>query len=288
MRWLLSARGILIWGELQEWKIKWSSWCAVTLKKSGETTWDDLDEITSSQIDEFKDSAQLSFTELDYHPVDTLLEVEGNPDPSIPSIKPITIEYILVEKFSDAFFSEIKKRLNGWDGLKFVLDEGVLLIRTAAVGKKSPYLETWKNEYFTSSTNLDCPLTRAGENYINPSRFILNFHSYPWIVMPPTFRRCSQCARNRIKLRRHNMELKLFPAKSPLKIVPIDLIRELIITSRSNQYILVITDLFINLLKKIPMKTYSVMEVSKHFLNYGPTVDVLSDKEGCFVSRIFQ
>ena len=71
-----------------------------------------------------------------------------------------------------------------------------------------------------------------------------------------TVRKCPQCARNRIKLRKNVTELQLFPAKEPLSSVCIDILGEFMKTKRRNEYLLVITDRFSKRTKTVPMKGY--------------------------------
>ena len=107
-----------------------------------------------------------------------------------------------------------------------------------------------------------------------------------------TVRNCPDCSRNIIKLRKNVGSLKLFPAKAPLESVCIDILGELIRTPRGHRYLLVITDRFSMLVRTIPLKTVSAVEVEKAFVNnwvftYGPPEDLISDNEKQFTSRFF-
>ena len=61
-----------------------------------------------------------------------------------------------------------------------------------------------------------------------------------------TVRNCVTCAKNRIKLRRHATQSKLFPALAPLEYVAIDILGPLVSTTkpRNNKFLLVIVDRF--------------------------------------------
>ena len=48
-------------------------------------------------------------------------------------------------------------------------------------------------------------------------------------------RNCANCARERVKLRKNAKEMKLFTPNAPLEFVAIDILGELITTSRGNQ-----------------------------------------------------
>ena len=77
-----------------------------------------------------------------------------------------------------------------------------------------------------------------------------------------TVRRCPTCARNCIKLSRNTTQLKQFPATAPLEAVAIDILGELIRTSRGKQYLLVMSDRFTKLTKSVPFRTQSASEVA--------------------------
>jgi len=108
-----------------------------------------------------------------------------------------------------------------------------------------------------------------------------------------TVRKCPTCAKNRLKLRRNMNELKLFPAKTPLECVAIDIFGELFKTARGNQYLLFITDRFSKLTRTLPLKGASAAEVARAFvidwaLVYGPPRHLLADNGKCFTAKFFQ
>ena len=82
-----------------------------------------------------------------------------------------------------------------------------------------------------------------------------------------TARKCPTCAKNRLKLSRNVNQRKLFPAKSTLESVDIDVFGQLVKTARGNQYLLVITDRFTMLTKTVPMKSVSASDLAKAFVN---------------------
>ena len=53
---------------------------------------------------------------------------------------------------------------------------------------------------------------------------------------------CPECARNYIKVRQNVGELTLFPTNAPLGSVCIDILGKFVLTTRGNQYLLVIFD----------------------------------------------
>ena len=108
-----------------------------------------------------------------------------------------------------------------------------------------------------------------------------------------TTRKCSSCAKNRVKLRAHTNQLQLFPPAGPLESVAIDVFGELLATPRGHKYLLVISDRFTKLTKTVPLKGVSSAEVARAFthewvFNYGAPVHLLADNGGCFTSKFFQ
>ena len=100
------------------------------------------------------------------------------------------------------------------------------------------------------------------------------------------------CARERVTLRQHSKELKLFPAKAPLESVSIDILGEIVTTKRKNRYLLVICDRYTKLVRTMPLSSISSNKLTLAFLEhwvfvYGPPVSVLSDNGKQFTARLF-
>ena len=76
-------------------------------------------------------------------------------------------------------------------------------------------------------------------------------------------RNCMSCARQRIRLRRHNSFLKLLPATKPGEQVAIDLLGPLPRTRAGYEYILVITDRFYKMTKVHALREISAYQVAK-------------------------
>lgn len=79
---------------------------------------------------------------------------------------------------------------------------------------------------------------------------------------------------------------------SPLELVCIAILGELIRTHLVNRYILVIAHRFTKLLKTILRKSIHSAETAKQFvnnaiLNYGPLVDLLADNGKPFTAKFF-
>lgn len=106
-------------------------------------------------------------------------------------------------------------------------------------------------------------------------------------------RGCPDCASARIKFRKHNSEMKLFPPSAPLEYVAIDILGELPKTKRKNKYLLIISDRFSKLVRTVPMKRITAAAVAEAFVRdwtfvYGPPVYLLSDNGPQFTSKVFQ
>lgn len=76
--------------------------------------------------------------------------------------------------------------------------------------------------------------------------------------------------------------MKLFPATETITFDAIDLLGELIQTRSGNSFLLVIKDLFTNLVRIIPPNKVQVTKVAREFVHnwvfvYGPPKEVLSE-----------
>lgn len=77
-------------------------------------------------------------------------------------------------------------------------------------------------------------------------------------------------------------QLQLFPAKTPLEPVSIDILGEFIRTRKSSIYLLVITDRFTTMGKEILLKAIYDAEVARKFVhhwmfNYRPQIGLFAD-----------
>ena len=120
---------------------------------------------------------------------------------------------------------------------------------------------------------------------------------YYWPSLPidvyNVVRNCTQCAKERVKLRKKKSFLKLFPASRPLQYVAIDILGPLQRTKRKNTHVLVITDRFSKMTLAIPLARTDALSVAKAFIErwvfqYGPPEYLLSDRGTQFVSSFMQ
>ena len=107
-----------------------------------------------------------------------------------------------------------------------------------------------------------------------------------------TVKNCVTCAKNRIGLHKRAKFVRLFPATTPLEFVSIDILGELIRTRRGNKFLPVITDRFSKLVRTVPLKRITAMEISRAFTHhwvfvYGPPLTVLSDNGPQFAAKLF-
>lgn len=87
---------------------------------------------------------------------------------------------------------------------------------------------------------------------------------------------CHACALHLIKLRAHQSNLTLLPARSPLEYVAIDILGPFIQSST----------------RKVPLKSITALAVAKTFVShwvmaYGASVHLLSDNGSQFTSKLF-
>ena len=108
-----------------------------------------------------------------------------------------------------------------------------------------------------------------------------------------TIRNCAHCARNRVNLRKHTNDLKLFPAEGPLQAISMDILGPLPRTERGKRFLLVINDRFSKLTAVVPLRTTNAYSVAIAFceawiFKRGPPESVLTDNGKQFASRFFQ
>ena len=91
--------------------------------------------------------------------------------------------------------------------------------------------------------------------------------TYYWPQMAADFyktvRMCNACAKNRVKLRKRTHTLRLFPARSPLEALSIDIHGPLTKTKKGYRFLLVFTDRFTKLTQVIPLRridSYTVFD----------------------------
>ena len=204
---------------------------------------------------------------------------------------PITHEELVSAQLHDALCSEIRRKMNGGVVLPFGLNEHGILCRQVShdqivvphsLKAKVLHIHHYSRQAgHPGGRKLYCALKR---------------HMY-WPAMAvdcyATVRRCTTCAKNRIKLRQNCNELQLFPAIAPLESVALDIFGELIKTARGNQYLLVISDRFTKLTKVVPLKTVQATEIAQAFTHewvthYGPPRELLSDNAQYFDAKFFQ
>ena len=117
-----------------------------------------------------------------------------------------------------------------------------------------------------------------------------------WPGMAPdayaTVRNCVECAKRRIKLRRHHSFLRLFPAKRPGEHVAIDILGPLPRTQNGYQYVLCMTDRYSKMALVQPLTNITALTVARAFCkewvyHYGQPTFLLSDRGSQFTSEFF-
>ena len=187
-----------------------------------------------------------------------------------PLLTPVTRHELKTAQLADDFCRTTRAQLNrgGGRGGKhlpfFVDDEGILHRTTQGLKQvcvpaalRRRVLELAHHSYLTGH-----PGGRRMYKYL---------HQYAyWPSMSVdcynTVKHCTQCARNRVMLRRRQKNLRLFPATAPLESVAIDILGELLVTERGNRFLLVITDRFSKLVRTIPLPKITAQGVAEAFV----------------------
>ena len=108
-----------------------------------------------------------------------------------------------------------------------------------------------------------------------------------------TVQHCPSCARERIKQRKRQHPLILFPAEGPLEDVAVDLVGPFPATKKGYKMILVISDRFSKLTQVVPLRNTEAYDCALAFVEhwvykYGSPLRVVSDNGPQFVARFFQ
>ncbi len=212
------------------------------------------------------------------------------PVPGDPAFTPITHEELVTAQLSDPFCQEIRQKLNTGEVRAFGFNDDGLLCRQVSHDQIIvPHVLKARVLHIHHYSRL------AGHPGGRRLYCNLKRHMY-WPAMAvdcyAVVRKCSTCAKNRIKLRQRTNPLQLFPPAGPLESVAIDIFGPLLKTPRGNEYLLMLTDRYSKLTKSVPMKSISAEAVAKAFtaewaLTYGPPKDLLSDNGSAFNSKFF-
>ncbi len=131
----------------------------------------------------------------------------------------IPIEMFIVEQWNEEFLQEIQKKIDDAVTNRYRLDERGLIVRVSPVdlsiqiaGQSSLPGGLHKDLCHPAGTRMFAPLRR---------------HFY-WPSMAldccSTVHSCTECSRERIRLRKHKSFLKTFPATAPLEFVATDVL----------------------------------------------------------------
>ena len=108
-----------------------------------------------------------------------------------------------------------------------------------------------------------------------------------------TIRNCTNCAKNRVKLRKRTHPLRIFPATRPLESLAIDILGPLTKTKKGHRFLLVMSDRFSKLTQVVPLRridayTVAVAFVEAWVFKYGPPKTGISDNGKQFAAKFFQ
>jgi len=119
-------------------------------------------------------------------------------------------------------------------------------------------------------------------------------YAWPAIVtdIHTTITKCTTCAENRLALRRHTAPLTLFPATEPLTELSVDIFGPIPASKKGNRFILVITDRFAKLTKRVALRRITGTSVASAIIDawvsaYGPPDWTHSDQGPQSMSNLF-
>ena len=247
---------------------------------------------TTCARQECEEETEEDLLHLDDNHADSLFATLPELTPSDPTFQPISDEEMSTAQLSDEFCSDVRRRLNGGVVTPFDFNKNGLLCRKTEENEQIVIPHSLKERVLHINHYSRLAGHPGGKKLYHTLKKDMYWPSLS-VDCYATARRCTTCAQNRIKLRQHTQQLKLFPATAPLEAVAIDVLGELIKTSRGYEYLLVISDRFTKLTKTVPLRGQSAAEVAKAFvnewvLNYGPPKNLLADNGKCFTSKLFQ
>lgn len=192
-------------------------------------------------------------------------------------LEPISSDEILLELYSDPSCKAIGSIPNG--GKYFEFGERGVLMLTVEVQDYVVMPHVLKIRVLHVAHYSQLAGHPGGTNLYMTLR-----NSFYWPTMAmngyATAEICSTCAKNRIKLWNEKKPTKLFPATAPLEYVCIDILGELIGSTRGNHYLLLIPDLFTKVVLRVALETFSAPDIAKAFIHnwgyiYGPPKTLL-------------
>ena len=262
------------------------------LRTDGETTTEIDTDIPCFLLTDSSDGKEdsLDFLDLSYAEEDELLAVSA-PTRDEQILTPVTREEFARHQLNDPFCVGIRSRINAGDRIPFKEDDSGVLVR---VIEEHPQIVV-PHELKPRVLHLaHYPATSGHPGGRKMYYTVRRDYYWPALAVDcyTTVRNCSECARERIQLRKNSKRMRLFPARRPLEEVSIDILGELIRTKRGNQYLLVITDRYSKLVRTVPLKRITAFSIAKAFVDhwvyvYGPPLSLLADNGKQFVARFF-
>lgn len=224
--------------------------------------------------------------------VETILLFTPSLEPTPGTFESFRIEELVRKQFGDPFRANVRARVNGAELLPFQLNEAGCLVCT--VENHSQLV------IFHSQQSLVLYLSRYPKigGHSGWRRLYVTLHrDFYWHAIAVdcylTVQFCLEVALHQVRLRKNAKQMALYHAKAPLLFVAIDIMGPLLTTKRGNEFLLVSTEMFVKLVRMVPLRSITAFLVAHRFLThrifaYSPPIEVLSDNEKQFASRLFQ
>ena len=126
-------------------------------------------------------------------------------------------------------------------------------------------------------------------------RHIRETYYWPQMVTDicKTIRNCTNCAKNRVKLRKRTHPLRIFRATRPAESLAINILGPLTKTREGHRFRLVMSDRFSKLTHVVPLRRIDSYTVAVAFFEalvfkYGPRKALISDNGKQFAAKFFQ
>jgi len=208
------------------------------------------------------------------------------PEPVVP----ISLEELLREQLNDPFCQKMRLQIDSGETTVFLDDVRTGALTRIACAYDQVVVPKKLRARILNMAHYSTAASHPGGKKMY--RSLMRAYYWPSMTVDTynTVRNCSDCAKERVRARARNTQLKLFPAAAPLEDVAMDLLGELVTTPRGKKHILVITDRFSKLVRVVALSTIRAVDIADAFTRhwvfaYGPPKTILTDNGPQFTAK---
>lgn len=213
-------------------------------------------------------------------------------EPTISDLaEAITLKNFIKAQIDDEYCKSIITKIDNGAEVPFRVNEETGVIERLVTGTPQvgiPRILVPRMLCFTHDTQMGA---RVGSRKMY--RTLRN--SFYWVGMAvhcySHVHNCVQCAKELVRKYKNTTRMTLFPAKEPLADVAMNILGELIKNPRDNRCLLVIVDRYSKIVKTVPLKSISALNVARAFgehwvTAFGIPKTILTDSGSKLTSRL--